>query len=114
MKRAVFLVGVFALVLVPSVAADARSFRRGKPDPEPYLRAAQQLDTRPDACVVLEDAPAGVASGHAAGMAVIALLTTHTREELPTASVYIRDLSELSIGLDALGVHLEGWSGNRA
>ena len=88
----------------PETLVTPECFQRGKPAPEPYLLAAQRLNTRPEACVVLEDAPAGVASGQAAGMAVIALLTTHTRGELPGASVYIRDLSELSIGLYAVGV----------
>ena len=45
----------------------------GKPHPAPYQRAAQLLGVRPEACVVLEDSPAGVASGEAAGCAVVAV-----------------------------------------
>jgi HAD superfamily hydrolase (TIGR01509 family) len=45
----------------------------GKPDPEPYLRAAELLQVHPADCVVLEDSPAGVASGLAAGCAVVAV-----------------------------------------
>ena len=45
----------------------------GKPHPEPYLRAAQLLGVEPAACVVLEDSPSGVASGEAAGCAVVAV-----------------------------------------
>ena len=45
----------------------------GKPHPEPYLRAAQALGVPPTSCVVLEDSPAGVASGEAAGCAVVAV-----------------------------------------
>jgi HAD superfamily hydrolase (TIGR01509 family) len=40
---------------------------RGKPDPEPFLTAAARLGIRPDACIVLEDAPAGIRAAHAAG-----------------------------------------------
>lgn len=48
-----------------SVAGD--EVRRPKPDPEPYLTAARRLEVEPSACVVFEDAPAGVASAEAAG-----------------------------------------------
>jgi len=46
---------------------------RGKPDPEPYLTAAARLGADPARCVVLEDSPTGVASGTAAGCAVVAV-----------------------------------------
>jgi HAD superfamily hydrolase (TIGR01509 family) len=45
----------------------------GKPAPEPYLMAAARLGVRAEECVVLEDSPAGVASGQAAGCAVLAV-----------------------------------------
>jgi HAD superfamily hydrolase (TIGR01509 family) len=45
----------------------------GKPDPEPYLTAAARLGVDPAGCVVLEDSPAGIASGEAAGCAVVAV-----------------------------------------
>ena len=43
----------------------------GKPDPEPYARAADQLGIAPARCLVLEDHPDGIASARAAGMTVI-------------------------------------------
>jgi HAD superfamily hydrolase (TIGR01509 family) len=46
---------------------------RGKPDPEPYLRAAHLLGVDPGGCVALEDSPNGLASAQAAGCAVIAV-----------------------------------------
>lgn len=49
---------------------------RGKPDPEPYLRAAATLEVAPGRCVVLEDSPNGVAAGDAAGCVVIAVPST--------------------------------------
>ena len=51
----------------------AADVTRGKPDPEPYLRAAALLAAEPRRCVALEDSPNGVASAHAAGCAVIAV-----------------------------------------
>jgi HAD superfamily hydrolase (TIGR01509 family) len=46
---------------------------RTKPDPAPYLAAAAALDVDPADCVVIEDSPAGVASGLAAGCIVVAV-----------------------------------------
>src|SRR3954447_22659707 len=60
-------IGHFAV----TVAGD--EVRQGKPHPEPYLAACQRLDADPRRCVVIEDSPAGVASGHAAGCAVVAV-----------------------------------------
>lgn len=51
----------------------AEDVRRGKPDPEVFLVAAERLGVDPSACVVVEDAAAGVAAGQAAGMRVIGL-----------------------------------------
>ncbi|MBN1179558.1 MAG: HAD family phosphatase [Anaerolineae bacterium] len=45
----------------------------GKPAPDVYLLAAQRLDVPPAACLVLEDAPLGIASARAAGMACVAV-----------------------------------------
>ena len=71
----------------------------GKPDPEPYLLAAQLLGVAPEVCVVLEDAPAGIASGLAAGMTVIAVISTHDRDELAGAHAYLTDLRNLASAL---------------
>jgi HAD superfamily hydrolase (TIGR01509 family) len=45
----------------------------GKPDPEPYLRAASLLGADPPSCVALEDSPNGVASAETAGCRVVAV-----------------------------------------
>ena len=42
-----------------------------KPDPQPYLLAAERLGVDPTQCVTLEDSPSGVRSATAAGMRVI-------------------------------------------
>ena len=59
--------GPFAL----TIAGD--EVTHGKPHPEPYLTAAARLGVDPSRCVVLEDSPSGVASGEAAGCAVVAV-----------------------------------------
>jgi mannitol-1-/sugar-/sorbitol-6-phosphatase len=55
---------------------------RGKPFPDPYLAAASALGVEPGKCLVIEDAPAGIAAARAAGMAVWAVTTTHSAPEL--------------------------------
>ena len=57
----------------------------GKPDPEPYLKAAAKLGFAASDCVVVEDTPAGVRAGKAAGARVIAFLTTMIRRDLEDA-----------------------------
>ena len=44
---------------------------RGKPAPDLFLHAAQQLAVAPDCCLVIEDSPAGIEAARAAGMTVI-------------------------------------------
>jgi sugar-phosphatase len=80
----------------PCVCITADQVTRGKPDPEGYLRAAAALGAAdPRACVVLEDAPAGVAAGLAAGMNVIAVLTSHDADELGPAHAFVHDLLDV-------------------
>jgi sugar-phosphatase len=58
---------------VPRVLVCAEDVRRGKPAPEGFLRAADLAKCEPERCLVIEDAPAGIAAGKAAGMRVLAL-----------------------------------------
>jgi sugar-phosphatase len=69
----------------------------GKPDPEGYLRAASALGgVDPAICLVLEDAPAGVAAGRAAGMHVIGVLTSHPEPALHGAHALVGDLVDVA------------------
>ena len=69
----------------PEVLVTADQVANGKPAPDPYLLAAERLGVDPAACVVLEDAPAGIAAGVAAGMTVWAVTTTHEAGALGAA-----------------------------
>jgi sugar-phosphatase len=77
---------------MPAVLVTPERVSRGKPDPEGYLRAAAELGAPVDECVVLEDAPAGVAAGRAAGMHVVGVLTSQTPEGLPAAHEHVTDV----------------------
>jgi HAD superfamily hydrolase (TIGR01509 family) len=67
------------------VIVTADDVRRGKPDPEVYVRAAQGLGLPPAGCVVFEDSVVGVRAARAAGMRVIGVTTAHTDRELRAA-----------------------------
>jgi mannitol-1-/sugar-/sorbitol-6-phosphatase len=72
----------------PKVLITSDLTPRGKPHPDPYLAAAAALGVRPEACLVIEDAPAGVAAARAAGMTVWAVTTTHDAAELDADRVF--------------------------
>lgn len=85
----------------PKVLISADDVTRGKPDPEPYITGARCANSPPDRCVVLEDAPAGVAAGRSAGMRVIGVSATYPREVLLKAGamVVVDRLSRLRINV---------------
>jgi sugar-phosphatase len=79
----------------PEVLITSDVTPRGKPHPDPYLAAARALGVAPDDCLVIEDAPAGVAAGRAAGATVWAVATTHSRAELSAADAVCADVREV-------------------
>ncbi|MBB3666125.1 sugar-phosphatase [Prauserella sediminis] len=90
----------------PPVLVTADDVHAGKPDPEPYRLAAQRLGVAPERCLVVEDAPAGVAAARAAGCAVIGMLGTVAPGELTTADVLVDGLDRLTVSADEAGVGL--------
>ena len=77
---------------VPDVFIAAEDVSRGKPDPEGYRLAAHELGVAPEDCLVLEDAPAGIGAGLAAGAHVLAVATSHSEAELRTAATFFASL----------------------
>jgi sugar-phosphatase len=76
---------------------------KGKPAPDPFLEAADRLGLDARQCVVIEDAPAGLAAGRAAGCATIGVVGTHSAEELD-ADLVVPSLDRLRIELHDHGV----------
>ena len=64
---------------------------RRKPDPEPYLRAAQLLGLAPDDCLVIEDSPAGIRAGKAAGCTVLGYTGSSIRQDVSAADLTLSD-----------------------
>jgi sugar-phosphatase len=91
---------------IPERLISGDMVERGKPDPEPYRRGAELLGFRPGECVVVEDAPSGVGAGKAAGARVLAVLGTHSAEELKQADWIAASLEDLTVTTGANGLEL--------
>jgi mannitol-1-/sugar-/sorbitol-6-phosphatase len=78
---------------IPDILICAEDVAAGKPNPEGYLKAAAGLGFDASQCVVVEDAPAGIAAGLAAGAQVLAVTTTHDADQVSSADVIVADLS---------------------
>ncbi len=90
---------------IPEVMITVDDITRGKPDPEPYLLAAKHLGVNATQCLVVEDAPSGIASAKAAGCATLALLTTTSAEDLD-ADLIVPDLSSVTFTSEGDGVRM--------
>ncbi len=75
----------FAGLPRPACFVSSSDIIHGKPAPDPYQKGAELLGFSPSDCIVVEDVPAGVASGKAAGARVAALCTTMAEPELRAA-----------------------------
>jgi len=70
--------------------------RKGKPHPEPYLKAASSLGLLPEECVVIENAPNGIISAKRAGMYCVAVSTSLPKEYLKEADAIADSLEDIS------------------
>jgi mannitol-1-/sugar-/sorbitol-6-phosphatase len=84
---------------VPKYLITSTDVQHGKPNPEPYIKAAKILGLPPADCIAVEDAPAGIRAGKAAGARVLALRTTASDTELTQAGAdwIANDLASLRL-----------------
>ena len=94
---------------IPKKMITSTDIQNGKPHPEPYLKAAKTLGIPASECVVVEDAPAGIRAGKAAGARVIAFPTTMERHELEEARAdwIVRNCGDITATQDAQGLRLQ-------
>ena len=98
-------------VPVPEAMVTSDDVVNGKPHPEPYLKGASLLGFSPQECLVIEDAPAGIASAKAGGMKVIGLASTYGAEKLGEANIVVSGLKQIQTTVEREGrllVSLEG------
>lgn len=97
---------------VPEHLVTAESVENGKPDPTCYRMGLEKLrlQDRAGQVLVLEDAPAGIKAGKAAGCKVIGLVTSHTVEQVVAAGPdwVVKDLESVSVvGMEGGKVTIE-------
>jgi beta-phosphoglucomutase len=82
-----------------SVNVCGRDLPRGKPAPDLFLLAAAELGDAPAACVVAEDAPAGVEAARAGGMAALGIARLHDAPLLEAvgADLVVTSLDQVDI-----------------
>lgn len=73
---------------------DPASLANGKPDPEIFIKGAEQLQLKPEECVGVEDAQAGIESINAAGIFSVGV---GTKEMMKNADYAVSDTSELKL-----------------
>ncbi|MGP2462734.1 sugar phosphatase [Pantoea ananatis] len=81
----------------PAVFITAEQVVKGKPEPDPYLLGAERLKLSPADCVVVEDAPAGVIAGLAAGCAVIAANAPDDTPRIDEVALRLTSLESLVV-----------------
>ncbi|MGY6028609.1 Sugar phosphatase [Phytobacter sp. AG2a] len=82
---------------MPEVFVTAEQVARGKPEPDAYLLGAKLLGLAPEACVVVEDASAGVLSGLAANCHVIAVNVPDDSPRLDEVDYVLTRLDEVTV-----------------
>jgi len=87
---------------IPEKMVTCSDVENGKPHPEPYLKGAAALRVAAADCVVVEDAPAGIRSGKAAGARVIAVQTTAAKIELRDADWIVGSCGDIRAGAGEL------------
>lgn len=76
-----------------SVIITAEDVEQSKPSPEGYQRAAEKLHVSPAYCLVVEDAPKGIAAATAAGMRCLAVMHTYPATQLQEADTIVKKLT---------------------
>ena len=76
---------------------DGSRVSKGKPNPQIFLKAAADLNAKPEDCVVFEDSLAGIQAANAAGMKVVAITTGHPAADLHPVNLVIDDYAGLTV-----------------
>lgn len=96
-----------AVGLNPLSAVYGEEVANGKPSPDPYVLGAERLNVQREHCIVFEDTTAGIRSGRAAGMRVIAISGEADRPDLDEADLVIRDYRGLHLRAAKDGLTIE-------
>ena len=83
--------------LTPDAVVGGDEGFAGKPSPDIFLEAARRMSVPPERCIVFEDAPFGIEAARRAGMQAVAILSSHSAQELAGSHVLasVRNFDEL-------------------
>jgi mannitol-1-/sugar-/sorbitol-6-phosphatase len=90
---------------VPRVLISSDDVTKGKPDPEGFRRAADELRWQIQRCLVVEDTAVGLRAGLAAGAQVLRILGTTGSEAVRDVPSVV-DYNELSVAVGPMGLLL--------
>lgn len=93
-KNTPFILEKIGLASSFDAIADGNAIKNSKPDPEVFLLAAERLGVRPEECIVMEDAEAGIEAAIAAGMKAVGIGAASI---CPNAHIGVEDLTKLNI-----------------
>jgi mannitol-1-/sugar-/sorbitol-6-phosphatase len=93
---------------LPKTFVTSNDITHGKPHPEPYEKGAAVLGFPPAECIVLEDVPAGVRAGKAAGARVIGFKTTVRESAVCEAGAdwVVNNCADIRVAISAKGLNL--------
>ncbi len=78
------------------VIVSGEMVNKGKPNPEPYLKAVDELKATKEGCIVIENAPAGITSAKSAGLTCLAVQTSLPEEYLQDADMIFKNIDGVS------------------
>jgi sugar-phosphatase len=90
----------------PDLLVSGDDIAVGKPDPAPYLAAAEAIGQPPATCVVFEDTPPGIESGQRAGMTAVGLSTTFSPDLISSADLIAENLAAVQARADGSQIEL--------
>jgi sugar-phosphatase len=97
----------YAKLPAPEVFITADDVTAGKPAPDAYSLAASRLHINPADCIVIEDSPAGIQAGKAAGMKAIGIASTQSREALRKADVVVQYLADIKVHVTGNQINIQ-------
>ena len=100
-----FKIGTFDITHRFHAIVAQGDYPKGKPEPDPFLTAAQRLEVDPAACLALEDSHNGIRSAHAAGMMAVMVpdLLDPSDEIRPFCTAVAHDLHEVALMIEKAG-----------
>lgn len=91
-----FVLNNLSLKSMFDTIVDGPRVSKPKPNPQIFLKAADDLGVKPEHCIVFEDSLSGIKAANAAGMKVVGITTSHTADELHPVDMVINDYADVN------------------